>query len=253
MSLKPRCQVRGPPGSGKSTLSVLLHNYIKQKERSGVVIWMDSWHVEVVTRFNSWKAFLRSKGMEPGDGTILILDEAQSSYWDIGLWHPFLKPITALECNNRAIVFTSQGSATVNTDNEYSTSMAITLSRKVTLRPIDRHDGTAAIGLLLTLPEFKIFTDDLSKTSGFTKLDQTVCDWIYNVTAGHVGAAIDLLRFFNSDKVRFLEGHSLCIVEVNPSRHTVPSSIMQQDTPCITVLKILTIIIYFSTLRTTAP
>ena len=82
MSLKPLCQVRGTPASGKSTLSVLIHHYIKQQEPTRRVIWIDGWHPETVQKFDDWRAFLRSKGVEPGDGSIVIIDEAQSSCWD---------------------------------------------------------------------------------------------------------------------------------------------------------------------------
>jgi hypothetical protein len=240
-SLKPLCQVRGTPASGKSTLSVLIYHYIKQQEPTRRVIWIDGWHHDTVAMYGDWRAFLHSKGMEPGDGSIVIINDAQSSYWDIGLWKSFLQPISIEERNNRAIIFTSRGSATVNTDDEYITPMSISLCCKVTLRPIDHRDGTGAIGLFLTYAEFQIFAHKLSNTVGFTELDQTVYDWTYNVTAGDAGAATALLRFLITEKVCRLEGHSLYIIEVDPSSRTVRSSITKQEPPNVTAVKISTL------------
>ena len=134
--------------------------------------------------------------MVPGDGTIIILDEAQASYWDGGLWQSLFKQICSKECDNRAIVFTSRGSPTSVAEEEMAhTPVPIPLRNKVTLRPIDHKDGTTPIGLFLTHSEFDSFVEKLSKTLPFASFDETFYDWVYNVTAGHVGAARDVINY----------------------------------------------------------
>ena len=178
------------------------------------MIWIDAWP-SIVVGPQGWKRFLRSKDLVPGDGTIIILDEAQTSYWDMGLWQSLFKSICSQECNNRAIVFTSRGSPTsVPEEVTVHTTIAIPLRNKVTLRPIDHKDGTAPIGLFLTHSEFESFAEKLSRTLPLARFDKTFYDWVYNVTAGHVGAARDVIHYTASQTVCRLNVHSLHIIEV---------------------------------------
>ena len=191
-------QVRGTPASGKSTLSLLLCAYIKRLEPTTRVVLLDTWALQVTQ--GRWSTYLRlTKNMVAGDGSVLVFDEAQSTYWDSGLWNSLFKPIIAKECENRAIVFASYGSAT-SAPGIAGTNMIIPLRNKVTLRPIDHHDQTKPIGLFLTHTEFLDFVRT-RYPSNRCKFDTTFFEWTFNVTAGHVGAITDLLRMISAQTV----------------------------------------------------
>lgn len=60
--------VRGTPGGGKSVLAALLRRYINEKEPGTEVIFVEAWP--------------ESLAVQTSPNTILILDEAHTTYWD---------------------------------------------------------------------------------------------------------------------------------------------------------------------------
>lgn len=132
-------QVRGTPACGKTTLSKLIAAHMKTENPTTRVVWLDSWIPQVTQ--GDWCTYLRQRWkVVPDDGSILVLDDAQVSYWDVGLWN-FLRAICTREYNNRAIAFTSRGSPT-SISTITPITMVIPSVQKVTLRPIDHHDDT---------------------------------------------------------------------------------------------------------------
>jgi hypothetical protein len=183
-------------------LSMLLCQHIIEKEPQTRVVWIDTW---VRDRYIglTWDSYLeQTTGVKAGDGSILIFDEAQATYWDTGLWSTFFKGILGSEVNNRAVVFTSRGSPTTDPLTQLPTPIFIPAYRQVTLRPIDHDDETQPAGLFLTKPEFDDFVALLFRDRH--KFDVTFYNWVYNVTSGHAGASKDLIEIASAQEVRHL-------------------------------------------------
>ena len=143
-----------------------------------------------------------------GPNTIII-DEAQLTYWDTGLWNDFLKYITK-ESQDRVILFASYGSPTFRVSAE-GTSMILPKFNRIGLRPEDHKDGIAPAGLLLTREEF---TEMVGRVNQAGILADDFLDYVFRVTAGHTGAVVDLLRAVLAHDVslRVQLQHSLIIV-----------------------------------------
>ena len=116
-------QVRGTPGCGKTTLALLLHQYIKKNEPGTQVIHFDVWPED--NPFKNWSDCLTASGWKQQDGSIIILDEGQTTYRASlsGLWG-FFKSVADDHTVylNRIIVFTSYGSPTGPIDANVHTS-----------------------------------------------------------------------------------------------------------------------------------
>ena len=102
-------QVRGTPGSGKTTLALLLARYITVQDPNVRVIWLDGWPLQKVEDIGGYSAYLKGKGWVQGEKTVFIFDEAQLSYRDMALWVSFFKSMH-FNRDRRAIVFASYGS-----------------------------------------------------------------------------------------------------------------------------------------------
>ena len=183
-------QVRGTPSSGKTVLSVLIFEYIR--ERGDRVV------LGVPDRSASGSMYFQKKDIAPGDGSVLLLDEAQASYEDLELWTIF-KSIGDKFINNRVIAFISYGSTTSDYTVPGSTPIIVPICRQVTLRPIDHNDGTPPVGLFLSPTEF----DNLAAVwADQFHFDRTFYKWVYKITSGPVGAARDLVSYISCHDVR---------------------------------------------------
>jgi hypothetical protein len=141
----------------------------------------------------SWKEHLHWDHNIP---SVLMFDEAQLTYGDVGLWDAFFKPVSDFPSHryHRIIIFASYGSLT--RINARVTTMLIKPSQMVTLAPIDHHDGLKPVGLYLTRPEFDEIVD-LLKCS----LDPECLDYIFKISSGHVGAMTDVIYIISCDDV----------------------------------------------------
>lgn len=142
----------------------------------------------------TWLARVVTPPMEFSTRFFLIVDEAQSSYWDSSFWL-ILKDIKP-ETRFHVITFASYGSVGHNIGDP-STPILISSHQNISLIAVDHGDGTP-IGLLLTRREFdelltKVFVDHYFDTS--------FLDGVYNITNGHVGACEDFLRVVRADEV----------------------------------------------------
>src|ERR1700722_18408205 len=106
-------QVRGTPASGKTTLAKLLHGYIRELEPNSIVIRLPSWRTQkTLTIKGGWRQWL-AEVWDAQDGSVLIVDEAQPSYWDNSFWG-MIKEIDK-DSKFRIITFAPYGSTGVDT------------------------------------------------------------------------------------------------------------------------------------------
>jgi hypothetical protein len=186
-------QVRGTPASGKTSLAKLLHEYILRNERDPWVTRVPVWNPREMMPRGGWAEWL-SPRWSFQSGSVLIVDEAQSAYWDLAFWLE-LKAIKP-ESPFRVITFASYGSAGRNI-NDPLTPIHISPRQNISLIAHD-HGDQIAVGLLLTKPEFEEFVTKLFVDNYF---DVLFLDIVFNITRGHVGACEDFLRAVRAHKV----------------------------------------------------
>ncbi|KAG8767028.1 hypothetical protein FRC15_005954 [Serendipita sp. 397] len=190
-------QVRGTPASGKTTLAALLINYIRQKEGLEA-LYIASW-----PKYDTdWFDQLSAKGWKE-EGDILVIDEAQMTYWDKTLWNELFKSIQTGH-PHRVILFSSYGSATGESkqnspciDVTPSAEMVISPVQLVNLRPIDHNDGYGAVGLLLTEAECR---EMIGKVFPPIHFEENLIEYIYSLTSGHPGGILELIRTITTHK-----------------------------------------------------
>ena len=136
-------QVRGTPASGKTTLAKLLHDYILKNQPESWVTRIRAWKSENDMPPGGWVEWLDSRWISQ-PGSVLIVDEAQSSYWDLAFWQD-LKDIKP-ESPFRVITFASYGSAGRNI-NDPLTPHHISARQNISLNALD-HGDQIAVGLL---------------------------------------------------------------------------------------------------------
>ncbi|TDL20257.1 hypothetical protein BD410DRAFT_899617 [Rickenella mellea] len=180
-------QVRGVPASGKTTLARLLHRHILEVETDPFVVYLEVWRRQDTTVSELWRDWLSKHGFRFQAGSILIVDEAQTSYYEQGFWLT-LKNIND-SCPFLVITFASHGSAGQNLEHTIS-PFRIRQEQNVSLLRRDFGDGVS-IGLFLSRREFNSL---ISRSGNYDVFDATFLDYIYDVTNGHVGACCDVLR-----------------------------------------------------------
>ncbi len=179
-SFEPIFLVRGTPGSGKSVLARLLERYIEKNEPDTEIYYHSSW-----------------LGQRPIPtypfGSVLILDEAQTTYWDKKFWNRFKNPEIQDE---RVVTFASHGSSGY-TGADSLTPMWIAPEQRVGLAPVDCGDGIL-VGLLFTREEF----DDLVRVKfGDDRFCPSFLDCVFDMTKGHIGACLDIMQMIKAHPV----------------------------------------------------
>jgi len=176
-------KVRGTPASGKSSLAYLLRKHIEDNHPERRVCMLSRYRPEPsAVPYNQW---LRTQGWDfPIDG-VLIIDEAQLSYWDHDLWLRGLKSITS-STPYMIILFASYGSAGRNLLST-STPMRVLEEQLVGLA----RGPSSPVGLLLMEEEMEGVA---KKRFPNHRFDKSLLDYVYNLTSGHVGACCDALE-----------------------------------------------------------
>ena len=186
-------KVRGTPASGKSSLAYLLRTYI-QKIHPELHVHLLPCYREFSAEQQSlnYRAWLAIKGWEFQEGGVLILDEAQMSYWDQALWLEGLKPIQP-NAPYMIILFASHGSASRNLLTT-ATPFRVQEEQLVGLARGPR----SSIGLLLTREEME---GVVKKRFPDHQFDESLLDCVYDLTSGHVGACCDALEVVKKHRV----------------------------------------------------
>ncbi|PKY00574.1 hypothetical protein P168DRAFT_293437 [Aspergillus campestris IBT 28561] len=176
--------VRGTPASGKSTLAKLLHSHNRQNHIPSVLIHARDAGLTSVT----------PDTIRDTDVTFLI-DEAQMSYEDYGLWLDFIKTQNGRRYGPRICLFTSYGSPSEGPDN-YPTGSPLTylgVQQRISITP-SKIRGSPQISLFYTRSEFddvvqRICTDGRRPVP----LHRDAADYIFSLTNGHPGAVYSVL------------------------------------------------------------
>ena len=192
-------KVRGTPASGKSSLGYLLRKYIQDFHPELDVCMVHCYPTQMEMEgaglnYRTWLAGgARKWEFQPGG--VLILDEAQLSYWDKALWGEGLKTIGAAS-QHMVILFASYGSASQNLLLNKATPFIVKQQQLVGL--VRGRNSSDLVGLLLTADEVAGVADKKFPDHQF---DSTLLDLVYRMTSGHVGAYHDTLEVIKSHDV----------------------------------------------------
>ena len=178
--LKLIFSVRGTPGSGKSVLAGLLRRCINETEPYTEVVSVDAWP--------------ENQPVQITPNTILILDEAQTTYWDKIFWNKFKNP--GLQ-GMRLVAFASHDSSGY-TGVDNVTPIWIGKEQRVGLTRLDCGDGIH-VGLLFTREEFNALVRLKFHDNHFS---DSFLDCVFDMTNGHVGACEDLMKCVAAHKVK---------------------------------------------------
>ena len=128
---------------------------------------------------------------------ILIIDEAQATYGDTSLWN-FLKNVNPYS-SERVILFCRYGSPRPRDDLVVRT--VINEDQLISMPPMNElRFGCTPVGLLLAEDEFE---DLVSNWSLRSKLDDSLLDTIFKLTAGHIGGIVGFIDVIRASDVCF--------------------------------------------------
>ena len=195
--------VRAPPASGKTTLSWLLHGYVREKAPDIPILWC-SWpkhihqddgqgyqelleHVLYTPQQLNWMQFR----------TLVIIDEAQNSYDCKSFWNDFIKVITPGTAP-MVILFSAWASPTSRlSDVQLSTPVILTEEQRVSIRHSNNKSGLSAF---FTHAEYLDVVERIKAHEGRSGQkflpDSDVVDHVWDITSGHpagVQATFNLL------------------------------------------------------------
>ena len=211
----PLVQIRATPASGKSTLLRLLRAYCRSNESDfDVVSLMVGWPDETPGDFYEWlKAFAKRIGYgvtlkdfeatRPNSKKIaILLDEGQTSYHDLQLWHSFIK--TALETRKhiRIVMASCYGS---NSDGDYNENHRGLLTQ-VSIgdeRIVQLYASGPKPGVFFTQKEFAELEKKFAEGTNL-QLSGSFRRSFFNITGGHCGAVFGLLQHIFSSSVSFI-------------------------------------------------
>lgn len=172
----------------------LLQAYILQEVPHAHVYIQFSWPKDVPQTRGGLAERLREMDPELNPQNvpvILLFDEGQDSYGDAYLWNYFFKGIgDRLFSNYYAVIFCSYGSPTSRIGPCFvGTPPVLREAARISLWPTER-----SIGLLLDRSEFQEVVALFDRP---LRLHPDFEDRIFNWTAGHVGAIVELLRMIS--------------------------------------------------------
>jgi hypothetical protein len=126
---------------------------------------------------------------DDGDLVFLLFDNAHDIYWDVELWDQFFKTVSSSVYH--VVLFCSCGSPSITSVTyNHRTPTRLPATRRVSLVPVQHDDGLGTVGLLLNRVEFDEVVSQYNKD---LQIDDGLREEIFEWTAGHVGAVVDIL------------------------------------------------------------
>jgi hypothetical protein len=187
-------KVRGPPASGKTSLAMLLYGYIARNHPESKVCFLPRYRDEPKERpIPEYCDYLESQGWRNKPNRVLIVDEAQLSYWDHAFWYIFLQSIDH-NTPYMVIMFASYGRAGRDLLDD-KIIFRVQEDQHIDLYPGKR---TPWLGLLLTREEME---GAVEKSFPNHHFDDSLLKYVYSLTFGHVGACCDALRVIEKSDV----------------------------------------------------
>ena len=222
--------VRGTPSSGKTTLATLLHNYCKA--RGDRVVYISGWRVEYhgIETLTSECERAGYRGIQieifSNVDITFIIDEAQDSYGDTGLWN-FIKAQNNKHPGPKICLFSSYGSPSSGmVPRRHFTPDSFHITQRVS---IIRSPVTDAPDICLFYNETE-FEDVVKRycmnPTTRLSLDNAAWTYLFSITNGHPGAVISMLSYifkvFTSR--RFLIDEMLIAIDIWISIQAWPHS-----------------------------
>lgn len=199
--------MRATPSSGKSTLSMLLEAYLKDKypPPMGNIIRSQRYnrykHIGGVLALRKvLKDFEVDVHPMQADGVWLIMDEAQSTYGDTELWDFIAKDLTSHPTGIRIMIIAAIGSSGDFADPLH-TPMILEPQLRMCMRPTERFP----VGVYLDRSECydMVKRFGLNRSKSLVDAFEVTPDvnlWIWSLSAGHCGVVKTLLRSFHEEK-----------------------------------------------------
>ncbi|KAJ5888991.1 hypothetical protein N7495_009032 [Penicillium taxi] len=189
--------VRGTPASGKTTLAGLLYDhYVEHKipptpdQRSGS-------YAEVISEKANRAGYDIAPQTLHRANIVVIIDNAQDSFSDHGLWLGLIKSQTMAHWGPRIALFSAYGSPTGGPESEYPYSPQGVIGSAQTISLIPSNQPfSARVGLFYKRDEFDDVLARVCSRIPILKLDSGACNYLFRVTSGHPGA------FFRSQLIR---------------------------------------------------
>ncbi|EYE91008.1 ATP-binding protein [Aspergillus ruber CBS 135680] len=209
--------VRGTPASGKTRLSELLRDYYRKEGRKAFLIkkWEeldseDPWgsFIELVKKRNKELENVSTTGFTVASlqsehdlswiltsNTVIIVDEAQTTYSDDTLWNTIFKErLTPNVYKFQLCLFCSYGSPAAGPDPTFFTPVKFSDEQRISLTPQNQQDSPP-IGLFYDKEEFRdvvsrLLTFHYEETFNF---DEGALEYIFAVTSGHPGAVTSVV------------------------------------------------------------
>ncbi|RPB20385.1 hypothetical protein L211DRAFT_522851 [Terfezia boudieri ATCC MYA-4762] len=220
--------VRGTPAIGKTTLLKLLYYYLDELPSGPSVFRVNGWTRPRVSASNNWASYIlkETQGLDVYDSSleyVLLLDEAQSSYWDDQFWSEFVKELAQgswAGTHAYLVLFSSYGSISLP---DAVTPPYLVREQTVSLRAEIGEE--LPVSLLLSREEF----GDALERKARKKIKYTleVEEALYNVTQGHAGALHSLIEAFTSKTADQQTGQATMTTAISAST-TITLDILTQ-------------------------
>ena len=209
-------RVCGTPASGKTILSQLVANKLLEMYGHTTPIYtVMGWEKRVVEPIG-WDEYLMQRTGVRGDDwptypAYLLLDEAQQSHWDIGIWTDLFKHIQPIVGSPFVILFSSYGSPSTGFagfEEKYEpTPMVFAPRQQISMRPHESVSsdmptstqvGRRPVGLLLEEHEAMHILTKYPPVVNvpFPPLSADLKKYIFLIGDGHVGFVTSLVRAF---------------------------------------------------------
>ncbi|ODM16145.1 hypothetical protein SI65_08579 [Aspergillus cristatus] len=206
--------VRGTPASGKTCLSELLRDYYRKEGRKVSLIkeWEKLDHknpwdslVKLVEKWNeeTQDAPTTTSSQSEQDiswvltsNTVILVDEAQMTYNDSGLWNTIFKErqTPTYVYKFQLCLFCSYGSPAAGPDQTFFTPVKLSNQQRISLTPHNQ-PCSPSIGLFYDKEEFKDVVSRLLKYQYEERfnLDERALEYIFAVSNGHPGAVTSIV------------------------------------------------------------